>query len=150
MNFTPKQVFRCVFVLGLSLFLLAFALFPFLRLGKMANVGSPKEARRILPGYTIIFGGCTNEIQACGSLMAFSKQHEMMEYLQIFAPYVEQYKHPMNHPIMITETEDRVIIELPSRFRFPPYNWTIYWGSPYSFRMEIDKKTKKIVDAVQG
>ena len=74
----------------------------------------------------------------------------MMEYLLIFAPYVEQYKHPINHPIMITETEDRVIIELPSRFRFPPYNWTIYWGSPYSVRVEFDKKTKKIVDAVQG
>jgi hypothetical protein len=51
---------------------------------------------------------------------------------------------------MIFETEDRVIIELPSRFKFPPYNWTIYWGSSYYFRIEIDKKTKQIVKALQG
>ena len=114
------------------------------------SANARKEARRILPGYTIVFDGHTNEIQRCGSLRAFSQQHEMMDYLSIFAPYVEQYNHPTNHPIMIRETEDRVIIELPCRFRFPPYNWTIYWGSGYRIKIEFDKKTKKIVDAVQG
>ena len=95
------------------------------------NAEAMKEARRILPGYSIVFEGHTNVIQRCGSLRAFSRQHEMMEYLQTFAPFVEQYNHPTNHPILIRETDDRVIIELPCRFRFPPYNWTIYWGSGY-------------------
>ena len=118
--------------------------------GETANSEAMKEARRILPGYSVVFESHTNEIQRCGSLRSFSRQHEMMDYLSIFAPYVEQYNHPTNHPIMIFETEDRVTIELPSRFKFPPYNWTIYWGSSYYFRIEIDKKTKQIVKALQG
>ncbi len=118
--------------------------------GETANNEALKEARRILPGYSVVFESHTNVIQRCGSLRAFSRQHEMMEYLQLFAPYVEQYNHPTNHPIMIRETDDRVIIELPSRVKFPPYNWTIYWGSDYRLKIEFDKKTKMIVDAVQG
>ena len=130
--------------------LMAIATVAVLILCKTSNGGDMKEARRILPGYSIVFDGHTNEIQRYGSLRSFSRQHEMMDYLSIFAPYVEQYNHPTNHPIMIFETEDRVIIELPSRFKFPPYNWTIYWGSSYYFRIEIDKKTKQIVKALQG
>ena len=131
----------CVTILG--------ALVYFVQ-GETANSEAMKEARRILPGYSVVFESHTNEIQRCGSLRAFSRQHEMMDYLQLFAPYVEQYNHPTNHPIMIRETDDRVIIELPSRVKFPPYNWTIYWGSDYRLKIEFDKKTKMIVDAVQG
>lgn len=113
----------------------------------------PKDvetARRILPGYSFVFGDNTNVIERCRSSRAFHRQHEMMDYLLIFAPYMERYNHPTNHPIMIRETNDRVILELPSRVKFPPYNWTIYWGSDYNFRMEIDKKTKRIVNAIRG
>ena len=118
--------------------------------GETANNEAMKEARRILPGYTIVFNEQTNVIQSCGSLRAFSRQHEMMEYLQIFAQEMEYYNHPKNHPILIHETEERVIIELPSRALFEPYNWTIYWGSYYKFKMEIDKNTKKIISALRG
>ncbi len=113
----------------------------------------PKDvetARRILPGYSFVFGDNTNVIERCRGSRAFHRQHEMMDYLEIFAPHMERFNHPTNHPIMIRETEDRVILELPCKVKFPPYNWTIYWGSDYNFRMEIDKKTKRIVNAIQG
>ena len=150
MPHTPTKICLKACVVGLSLCILAITMIAFLLLGNTGNTEAQKEARRILPGYSIVFDGHTNEIQRYGSLRSFSRQHEMMDYLSIFAPYVEQYNHPTNHPIMIFETEDRVIIELPSRFKFPPYNWTIYWGSSFYFRIEIDKKTKQIVKALQG
>jgi hypothetical protein len=137
-------------LIGLGLCVTIIGALVYVFQGETANNEALKEARRILPGYSIAFNGQTNVIQRCGSLRAFSRQHEMMEYLQLFAPYVEQYNHPTNHPIMIRETDDRVIIELPSRVKFPPYNWTIYWGSDYRLKIEFDKKTKMIVDAVQG
>ena len=140
----------CIVGMSLCLLVIVIASFSCLLLERDENADALTEARRILPGYSIVFDGHTNEIQRYGSLRSFSRQHEMMDYLSIFAPYVEQYNHPTNHPIMIFETEDRVIIELPSRFKFPPYNWTIYWGSSYYFRIEIDKKTKQIVKALQG
>ena len=107
-------------------------------------------ARRVLPGYTIVFQGRTNEINRCGSLKAFSQQHEMMDYLFLLAPYIEHYNHTTNYPIFIYETDERMIIELPSKYRLPPYNWKVYWGSSYRFKMEIDKKTKKVISALQG
>ena len=150
MPFTLKRTYWKKCIVCLPLCILAITMIAFLLLGKARNTEVLKESRRILPGYTIVFDGRTNEIQRCGSLRAFSRQHEMMDYLQLFAPYVEQYNHPTNHPIMIRETDDRVIIELPSRVKFPPHNWTIYWGSDYRLKIEFDKKTKMIVDAVQG
>ena len=150
MPHTPTKICLKACVVGLSLCILAITMIAFLLLGNTGNTEAQKEARRILPGYSIVFDGHTNEIQRYGSLRSFSRQHEMMDYLSIFAPYVEQYNHPTNHPIMIDETEDRVIIELPSRVRFPPYNYKIYWGSTYRLRIEIDKKTRQIVKALQG
>ncbi len=136
--------------ISVSLFVPVIAMLTYFFQGKTFNAEALKEARRILPGYSVVFEGHTNVIQRCGSLRAFSRQLEMMEYLQAFAPYVEQYNHPTNHPIRIRETEDRVIIELPSRVEFPPYNWTIYWGAGYVIKIEFDKKTKKIVSALRG
>ena len=130
--------------------LIVIVTFAVLILCKTSNDSDMKEARRILPGYSIVFEGHTNVIQRCGSLRAFSKQHEMMDFLQIFAQEMEYYNHPTNHPILIHETDERVIIQLPSRALFEPYNWTIYWGSYYKFKMEIDKKTKKIISALRG
>ena len=149
MNQTLPKNFRKVLI-GVLPCLTVFAVFGYLFHRKTSNTEALKEARRILPGYTTVFKDRTNVIQRCGSLRAFSRQHEMMEYLQTFAPFVEQYNHPTNHPILIRETDDRVIIELPCRFRFPPYNWTIYWGSGYRLKIEFDKKTKKVVSALQG
>ena len=142
---TGRKVF--IFV---SLSVLVSTMLTYFLRGKTLNAEALMEARRILPGYSVVFEGHTNVIQRCGSLRAFSQQHEMMEYLQTFAPYVERYNHPANRPIRIRETEERVIIELPSRFEFPPYNWTIYWGAGYEIKIEFDKKSKEIVDAVQG
>ena len=150
MPFTLKRTYWKKCIVGLSLCILAIAITAILLLERDENAEALKEARRILPGYSVVFEGHTNVIQRCGSLRAFSRQHEMMEYLQTFAPFVEQYNHPTNHPILIRETDDRVIIELPCRFRFPPYNWTIYWGSGYRLKIEFDKKTKKVVSALQG
>ena len=107
-------------------------------------------ARRVLPRYAIVFEGRTNVINCCESLKTFSLQHEMMPYLIIAAPYIEHYNNPTNYPIFISETDERVIIELPSRYRLPPYNLKVYWGSFYLFKMEIDKKTKKVISALQG
>lgn len=109
-----------------------------------------QTAMSVLPGYLVVFDGETNTISHSDNVQTFRNQHPMMDYLTVLAPYVKQYDHPKNHPIMIQETGDHVILELPSRVRFPPYNWKIYWGSPYYLKMEIDKKTKQIVDAVQG
>ena len=142
---TCRKVF--IFV---SLFVPAIAILAYFLGFNTGNSEAMKEARRILPGYSVVFEGHTNVIQRCGSLRAFSRQHAMMEYLQTFAPYVEQYNHPTNHPIRIRETEERVIIELPSRYEFPPYNWTIYWGSGYRIKIEFDRQTKKVVSALQG
>ncbi len=150
MPFTLKRTYWKKCIVGLSLCSLAIAITAILLLERDENAEALKEARRILPGYSVVFEGHTNVIQRCGSLRAFSQQHEMMEYLQTFAPYVERYNHPANRPIRIRETEERVIIELPSRFEFPPYNWTIYWGAGYEIKIEFDKKSKEIVDAVQG
>ena len=136
--------------IGLSLCVTFIAALFFFFQKETANAEAMKEARRILPGYSIVFEGHTNVIQRGGSIRAFSRQHEMMEYLKIFAPKVEFYNHPTNHPLIIHDTEEKVIIELPSRFLFEPYNWTIFWGSYYNFKMEIDKKTKKILRAVRG
>lgn len=147
-NNTQRRLRIALFVPLLCL--MTSAAFVVSTLFKTSNGYGMKEAQRILPGYTIVFDGRTNIIQKCGSLRAFSRQHEMMGYLQLLAPYVEQYHHQTNHPIMIYESEDKVIFELPSRAKFPPYNWTIYWGSSYYFMMEIDKKTKKVVRALQG
>ena len=114
------------------------------------NIEAIEEARLLLPGYTIVFEGHTNEIQRCGSPQTFSQQHEMMEYLQIFAPYLKIFDHPKNNPIYIFETEDRIIIELPCKYLFEPYNWKIFWGGAYNFRLEIDKKTKKVLKELVG
>ena len=149
MNQTLPKNFRKVLI-GVLPCLTVFAVFGYLFHRKTSNTEALKEARRILPGYSIAFNGQTNVIQRCGSLRAFSRQHEMMEYLQIFAQEMEYYNHPTNHPILIHETEDTIIIELPSRYLFEPYNWTIFWGSYYNFKMEIDKKTKKIISALRG
>ena len=118
MNQTLPKNFRKVLI-GVLPCLTVFAVFGYLFHRKTSNTEALKEARRILPGYTTVFKDRTNVIQRCGSLRAFSRQHEMMEYLQTFAPFVEQYNHPTNHPILIRETDDRVIIELPCRFRSP-------------------------------
>ncbi len=150
MFFAKKRACRKACIVGLPLCIFAIAILSFLLRGEVRNTKAQKEARRILTGYSIVFDGHTNEIQRCGSLRAFSQQHEMMEYLQIFAPKVEFYHHPTNHPIMIYETKERVILELPSRFLFEPYNWKIFWGSYYNFRMEIDKKTKKVLMELVG
>ena len=149
MNRIRHKKFRSVLI-GLLLCVTIIGALVYFFQGETANRETIKEARRILPGYSIVFDDHTNIIQRCGSLRAFSRQHEMMEYLQIFAPKVEFYNHPTNHPIVIHETEDRVIIELPSRVLFEPYNWTVFWGSYYNFKMEIDKKTKKIISALRG
>ena len=149
MNQTLPKNLRKVLI-GVLSCLTVFAVFGYLFHRKTSNTDSLKEARRILPGYTTVFEDRTNVIQRCGSLRAFSRQHEMMEYLQIFAQEMEYYNHPTNHPILIHETEDTIIIELPSRYLFEPYNWTIFWGSYYNFKMEIDKKTKKIISALRG
>ena len=109
-----------------------------------------EAARRILPGYNFVFEERTNEIRRCWSEWSFSRQHEMMAYLQIMAPYIETYHHPKDRPIMVYERERTVIVELPSRFLFEPYNWKIFWGSYYQFHLEIDKETKQIVEALQG
>ena len=114
------------------------------------NAEALEEARVLLPGYKIVFEGHTNEIQRCLSLRTFSKQHEMMEYLQIFAPYLKVFHHPKNHPIYIFETEDRIILELPCKYLFEPYNWDVFWGGAYNFRLEIDKKTKKVLKELVG
>ena len=149
MNLSLSKTVRKVFFF-VSLVVTVIAMLTYFLHGKTMNTEAMKEARRILPGYSVVFDNHTNVIQKCGSLWTFSRQHEMMEYLQTFAPYVEQYNHPTNRPIKIRETEDRVIIELPSRVEFPPYNWTIYWGAGYLIKIEFDKKTKEIVHAVQG
>lgn len=52
--------------------------------------------------------------------------------------------------IIVRETDDRVIVELPSRYRFPPYNLKFCWGSSFRLWVEIDKKTKEVVYAAQG
>ena len=145
---SSKNVRKMIF--GVLSFVPVIAILTYFLQGKTLNAEAMKEARRILPGHSVVFEGHTNVIQKCGSLRAFSRQHAMMEYLQTFAPYVEQYNHPTNHPIRIRETEERVIIELPSRYEFPPYNWTIYWGSGYRIKIEFDKQTKKVVSALQG
>ena len=150
MPFTLKRTYWKKCIVCLPLCILAITMIAFLLLGNTGNSEAQKEARRILPGYTIVFNGRTNEIQRCESLRAFSRQYEMMEYLQIFAPKVEFYHHPTNHPIMIYETKERVILELPTRFLFEPYNWKVFWGSYYNFRMEIDKKTKKVLMELVG
>ncbi len=149
MNQIRHKKFRSGLI-GLGLCVTIIGALVFFFQGETANNEALKEARRILPGYSIAFNGQTNVIQRCGSLRAFSRQHEMMEYLQIFAQEMEYYNHPTNHPILIHETEDTIIIELPSRYLFEPYNWTIFWGSYYNFKMEIDKKTKKIISALRG
>ena len=94
MPHTPTKNYRKACVVGLSLCILAITMIAFLLLGKAEDAEAMKEARRILPGYSVVFEGHTNGIQRCGSLRAFSRQHDMMNYLQIFAPHVEQYNHP--------------------------------------------------------
>ena len=149
MNSVPSKTLRKA-TLFILLFVPVIAMLAYCLQGKTLSNEAIKEARRILPGYSVVFDNHTNVIQKCGSLWTFSQQHEMMEYLQIFAPKVEFYHHPTNHPIMIYETKERVILELPSRFLFEPYNWKIFWGSYYNFRMEIDKKTKKVLMELVG
>ena len=139
---------RVAVAFSLILFFLAIA-FAFIKTEKEPS-NDLETARRVLPGYTFVFADKTNVVDRCRSRRAFLRQHELMEYLAVISPYVESYHHPTNHPIMIRETNDRVILELPSRVKFPPYNWTIYWGSPYYFKMEIDKNTKRVLDMVQG
>ena len=109
-----------------------------------------EKARELFPGYAVVFNGTTNTMKRCLGPRSFCRQHPMMDYLLVFAPYLERYGHPKEHPIIVRETDDRVIVELPSRFRFPPYNLTIYWGSPYHLKVEIDKKTKVVVSELQG
>ena len=146
----PLNMNRRIAVGALALILVVLASAFFLTNSGKQLSHEVDAARQILPGYFFVFTDKTNVVERCRSRKAFLRQHEMMEYLLIFAPYVESYHHPTNHPIVIRETNDRVILELPSRVKFPPYNWTIYWGSDFYLKIEIDKKTKKIVDAVQG
>ncbi len=136
--------------LFILLFVPVIAILAYFLYANTGNTEVLEEARQLLPGYTIVFEGHTNEIQRCGSPRAFSRQHEMMEYLQIFAPYLKTFTHPKNNPIYIFETEDRIIIELPCKYLFEPYNWKIFWGGAYNFRLEIDKKTKKVLKELIG
>ena len=145
-KYINKRKSKAIVILCL-IFLMALS---FLERNAWSSNEDVETARRILPGYSFIFSGQTYTIERGRNSRAFVRQHPMMFFLLKLAPYVENYQHPANHPIIIRETTDRIILELPCRFMFPPYNWTVFWGSEYEFKMEIDKKTKDIIDMARG
>lgn len=89
-----------------------------------------EKARELLPGYAVVFDGTTNTMKRCLGLRSFCRQHPMMDYLLVFAPYIEEYKLPKNRPIIIRETDDRVIVEFPSRARYSPVQLDNLLGIP--------------------
>ena len=107
------------------------------------------EAREVYPGYSFVYKGNTNLIERKWSARAFTEQHPMMPYLEIFLEYFKSRPNwSYSHPIKIQETETQVIISLPSYGEILGYKR--YWGSAYNMQVIIDKKTMTVVSALQG
>ena len=109
-----------------------------------------KLAMEKLPGYFFVFEGKTNHIMCAKSHETLMEQHPMMPYLELVVDRLEKRPWAKDWPIRLQETETQVIITLPSWAEQLGMTGPTVFHAGYSLQVIIDKKTKKIISALQG
>ena len=109
-----------------------------------------KLALEKLPGYFFVFEGKTNHIMRAKSHETLMEQHPMMPYLELVVDRLGKRPWARDWPIRMQETETQIIITLPSWMEQLGMTGPTVFDAGYELQVIIDKKTKKIISALQG
>ena len=139
---SPRFVFCVCFVATVS-FILTMIIF---------RVASNEEtsAGNSLSDYQVVFQGKTNTLGRASFAGILFRKHPMSEYIDMAAPHILSVGWPKDLPIRIEEDDLHVTIILPGSCEINGINEPGVFSSGYSLKVVIDKKTRKIIEAVSG